>query len=351
MGQDISDGSCRRVVAALEQLLYALRMNKHDFFSIDRIELLQTLLRIVDSGSLSAAARQLGTTQPTVSRRLQSLEQLLGCRLLHRTTHQLKLTEQGEQCYLQARELTQRWQALTAQLQGGDGSPQGLLRVRAPHAFGRDQLLQPLLSYLQRWPALAIDWQLNDREPDFLTEPLDCAIHVGSMQQSNVIALKLAEVPRIVVAAPQLLQQLSPQLQQALTGDNADPMALAELPWLAFSTYYRDGLTLQQPASASAAGQTCQFSLSARFLSDNLYAVRQAAVAGLGAAVVSQWVVQDDLTAGHLVRLCQPWQAQPLPIYLVYPPAPYYPARLRHFIDFIKQVLPTIAGVAAPEAH
>lgn len=349
MLQDGSAGRPVRVVAALEQLLYAWCMRKSDLFSIDRIELLQTLLRIVDSGSLSAAARQLGTTQPTVSRRLQSLEQLLGCRLLHRTTHQLKLTEQGEQCYLQARELTQRWQALTAQLQGGDGSPQGLLRVRAPHAFGRDQLLQPLLSYLQRWPALAIDWQLNDREPDFLTEPLDCAIHVGALQQTNVIAIKLAEVPRIVVAAPQLLQQLSPQQQQALTGETTDPLVLAQLPWLAFSTYYRDAVTLQRPATATATTAECQIRFSPRFLSDNLYAVRQAAVAGLGAAVVSQWVVQDDLTSGHLVRLCQPWQAAALPIYLVYPPAPYYPARLRHFIDFIKQVLPTIAGVAAPE--
>lgn len=321
-------------------------MIKSDIFSIDRIELLQTLLKIVDSGSLSAAARQLGTTQPTVSRRLQSLEQLLGCRLLHRSTHQLQLTEQGEQCYQQARELTQRWQALTEQLHSGDGSPKGLLRVRAPHAFGRDQLLKPLLAYLHAWPALAIDWQLNDRAPDFLAEALDCAIHVGPLSQTNLIAVKLAEVPRIVVAAPQLLAQCSADLRQTLGAAGAEPSLLAQLPWLAFSTYYRDVLALQHPRTAAQ----YQLTLTPRFLSDNLYAIREAALAGLGAAVVSQWVVQDDLTAGHLVRLCAPWQAPPLPIYLLYPQAPYYPARLRHFIDFIKQVLPNIAGVAAPEA-
>lgn len=339
---------CRRcpVVAALVQLLYALRMNKEDIFSIDRIELLQTLLKIVDSGSLSAAARQLGTSQPTVSRRLKSLEQLLGCRLLHRSTHQLQLTEQGEHCYQQARELTLRWQALTDQLQNVDGQLKGLLRVRAPHAFGRDQLLKPLLSYLHQWPALSIDWQLNDRTPDFLSEALDCAIHVGPLQQSNVVAVKLAEVPRIVVAAPQLLATLTTSQQQELFCDTTLPAVLAQLPWLAFSTYYRDTLLLERPASADLAPAQLQLALTPRFLSDNLYAVREAALAGLGAAVVSQWVVREDLAAGTLVRLCQSWQAAPLPIYLLYPHAPYYPARLRHFIDFIKEVLPKIAGVA-----
>lgn len=374
-----------------------MRMKDANLFSVDRIDLLQTLVRIVEAGSLSAAARLLGTTQPTVSRRLQSLEQLLGCRLLHRSTHQLKLTEQGEHCYRQARVLLSQWQALSDGVREQQQGPTGLLRVRAPHAFGRDQLLQPLLQYLRDWPALSVDWQLNDRPPDFLSEALDCAIHVGAVDNPNVVALPLAQVPRIVVAAPQLLASAVAEaglaagrladhaaapltVQQAvqdgliqpgaaIAGNTAnpagaahsmndagpicatgpvcaahwqDPAALAALPWLAFATYYRHEIVLQSPGEPEV-----HLTLQPRFFSDNLYAIREAALAGLGVAIVSEWVVRADLAAGRLVRVAPAWQAAPLPIYLLYPYAPYYPARLRHFIDFMRQVLPQITELPA----
>lgn len=327
-----------------------MRMKDANLFSVDRIDLLQTLVRIVEAGSLSAAARLLGTTQPTVSRRLQSLEQLLGCRLLHRSTHQLKLTEQGEHCYREARLLLSQWQALSDGVREQQQGPTGLLRVRAPHAFGRDQLLQPLLQYLRDWPALSVDWQLNDRPPDFLSEALDCAIHVGAVDNPNVVALQLAQVPRIVVAAPQLLATAPantahpagsalPVNIPGLVCDAhwQDPKALAALPWLAFATYYRHEIVLQSPGEADV-----HLTLQPRFFSDNLYAIREAALAGLGVAIVSEWVVRADLAAGRLLRVAPAWQAAPLPIYLLYPYAPYYPARLRHFIDFMRQVLPQI---------
>ena len=134
----------------------------------DRIELMQTFIRIVESGSLSAAATQLGTTQPTISRRLQTLEQRLGLKLILRTTHALKLTDDGERCYAQARQLLATWHALEDELTGASDDPVGTLRVRAPHAFGQDQLIAPLVDYLRRYPRLNIEWMLNDRTPDFM---------------------------------------------------------------------------------------------------------------------------------------------------------------------------------------
>ncbi|MBS6034217.1 MAG: LysR family transcriptional regulator [Pantoea sp.] len=297
----------------------------------DRIELMQTFIRIVESGSLSAAAAQLGTTQPTISRRLQTLEQRLGLKLILRTTHALKLTDDGERCYAQARQLLATWHALEDELTGASDDPVGTLRVRAPHAFGQDQLIAPLVDYLRRYPRLNIEWMLNDRTPDFMAENIDCAIQVGAPTDPSVVAILLAEVPGIVVASPGLLARHPPieQVEQ-----------LRDLPWLALTSFYRNEVALQKIDD----GQPVNLAITPRLSSDSLYAVRKAALAGMGAAIVSSWVVQQDLAEGRLVQLTPQWQAPPLPIWLTYPWASYYPARLQHFFTMIKAVMPQLAG-------
>jgi len=120
----------------------------------DRLELMQTLVRIVEAGSLSAAAAQLGTTQPTVSRRLQALERMLGAKLLQRSTHAMQLTEEGQRCFAHAKELLQNWDAFEADLRGSTDVPEGTLRVVVPHAMGQQQLVGPLADYLQRQTSL-----------------------------------------------------------------------------------------------------------------------------------------------------------------------------------------------------
>ncbi len=299
--------------------------------SVDRIELMQTFIRIVESGSLSAAAVQLGTTQPTVSRRLQALEQRLGLKLILRTTHALKLTDDGERCYAQARQLLATWHALEDELTGTSDDPIGTLRVRAPHAFGQDQLIEPLVAYLHRYPRLTVEWMLNDRTPDFISENVDCAIQVGAPSDPSIVAVLLAEVPRFVVAAPALLAAHAPVEQVE---------HLADLPWLALTSFYRTELALQRISD----GQPMNLAIAPRLASDSLYAVRKAALMGMGAAALSSWVVQEDLANGDLVQLMPEWQAPPLPVWLTYPWASYYPARLRHFFAMIKEVMPQLAG-------
>ncbi len=299
--------------------------------SIDRIELMQTFIRIVESGSLSAAAVQLGTTQPTISRRLQALEQRLGLKLILRTTHALKLTDDGERCYAQARQLLATWHALEDELTGSSDDPIGTLRVRAPHAFGQDQLIDPLVDYLQRYPRLTVEWMLNDRTPDFISENVDCAIQVGVVSDPSLVAILLAEVPRFVVASPSLLAQHPPI---------AEVTQLTELPWLALTSFYRNELMLQRWSDS----QAVNLAIAPRLASDSLYAIRKAALAGMGAAILSSWVVQEDLAKGALIQLVPEWQAPPLPVWLTYPWASYYPARMRHFFAMIRDVMPKLAG-------
>ena len=289
----------------------------------DRFELMETFVRIVDAGNLSAAAAQLGTTQPTVSRRLQALERSLGVRLLRRSTHSMTLTEDGQRCLERARELLANWHAFEADLRGAGDEPEGTLRVIAPHAFGQQQLVAPLAEYLARYPRVNVEWLLHDRRPDFIAEGIDCAIQVGDNDDQSVVAIRLPEVPRIVVAAP--------ALAKGLPADQA-PDDLARLPWLAMRPYYRTEVVL----SSLAGGPDARFAIAPRMSTDSLYALRTAAVMGVGAAIASAWLVADDIAQGRLVHLAPQWRAAPLPVYLVYPQARFHPARLRRFLDVIR---------------
>ena len=310
-------------------------MNKLDLAGGDRIELMQTFIRIVETGSLSAAAAQLGMTQPTVSRRLQALERSLGLKLLQRSTHAMKLTEDGERCFVQAGALLESWHAMEADLRGVKHEPRGTLRVLVPHAFGQEQLVAPLTEYLTRHPDVSVEWLLHDRRPDFIAEGIDCAIQVGAVEDPALVALRLAEVPRIVVAAP------------GLWGDKPRPVHASELhtlPWLALRTFYRDHVLLtRQP------DETHRFAIRPRLSTDSLYALRKAALAGLGACIASAWVVAEDLAQGQLVHLAPDWQAAPLPVYLVYPHARYYPAKLRVFGELMRKRVRNLVGMQPPK--
>ncbi|MFD4838205.1 LysR family transcriptional regulator [Achromobacter sp. NPDC058515] len=298
----------------------------------DRMLLIETFVRIVEAGSLSAAAAQMGGTQPTVSRRLQLLERTLGVRLLQRSTHAIRLTEDGQRCYERGKELIATWQSFESEVRGAGDEPAGMLRVVAPHAFGQDKFVEPLAKYLHRYPNMRVEWLLHDRMPDLIAENVDCAIRVGAVTDPSVIAVKLGVVPRIVVASPALLQD--GRLPQ-------HPSELAHLPWLALRTFYRTEVSLTHCGS----GQTERFGIQPRLSTDGLHALRNAAVLGLGVALGSAWAMTDDLAAGRLAHLAPQWQADPLPVFLVYAPSRFQPARLRRFIEIMREHLPAeLAG-------
>ncbi len=306
------------------------------YASFDRIALLQTFVRIVEAGSLSAAAVQMSTTQPTVSRRLQALERGLGLPLLQRSTHTMKLTEDGERCFERAKDLLASLETLEADLRGAADQPSGTLRVLVPHAFGQERLVVPLAAYLKRYPRVSVEWLLQDAPPNFIADGIDCAIQVGAVTDPTVVALKLAEVPRIVVAAPSVIGGTRPPTH---------PSQLAALPWLALRTYYRNEITLTNHATT----ERLDLPLRPRMSTDSLYALRSAALMGLGAAVASAWLLRDDLAAKRLVHLAPAWRADPLPVHLIYPKAPFYAARLRRFIEMMKEAIPSVVSGAGTE--
>ncbi|ANN67084.1 LysR family transcriptional regulator [Bordetella bronchialis] len=297
----------------------------------DRLTLIDTFVRIVNAGSLSAAAEQLGATQPTVSRRLQALERAVGVRLIQRSTHGMQLTEEGRRCYDRAEELIASWQAFDSEVRGAGQQPVGTLRVVVPHAFGQQEFVRPLATYLRRYPGMRVEWLLNDRMPDFISDGVDCAIRVGEVQDESVVAIRLGDVPRIIVAAPALLDD----------GPVPDhPNDLARLPWLALRTFYRDEVALNNTLT----GEAVRLPIQPRMATDSLYALRTAAILGLGVCVASTWIFEDDLRQGRLRQLAPGWQAHALPLNLVYPASRLQPRRLRAFIDTMRAELPRGPG-------
>jgi len=307
----------------------------------DRISLLQTFLQVAEAGSFSAAAQQLGTTQPTVSRRLQMLESLLGARLVERSTRGLRLTEEGRRCVAQARVLIDGWNSLSEDM-GEDNQPlTGRLRVRVPHAFGQFQLMEVLAGFMKKHPGLSVEWMLQDELPDFSREAVDCSVVVGHVERPELIMVPLAEVPRVLVAAPELAERLPQGLQERAPADIID--ALQALPWLALTTFYREEVQLRPQQG----GEVLTIPLDFRFGTDSLFALVEAARQGLGLAAVSHWAVLKDLAEGRLVRVLPQWCAMPLPFSLVFPSRRHQPARLRAFAALMREVVPAIAGMRA----
>lgn len=305
----------------------------------DRLDLLRTLVCIVEANSLTAAAQVLGITQPTVSRRLKQLERYWGMQLLQRSTHSIQLTADGERCYQQAKDLLEQWAAMEASLKGSHLQLQGRLRVRVPTVFGQEQLIPALAIFMRQHPQVVVEWYLSDGMPDFVADGIDCCIRVGEVHAPNVVAIRLAWIDRIVVAAPSLLQQLGVE-------PGADPAALQALPWLAVDTFYRNSIALQQRQT----GQERTIDIRPSLVTDNLHALRNAAEQGLGLAVVSAWAVADQLHEQRLVQVLPDWHVSPLALSLVYPHSPFPAARLKAFVSTMREHFPMMEGMLSPYA-
>lgn len=326
-------GAC--VAGSAVDLLCMMRMTKAIEPKIDRIELVETFLRIVETGSLSAAARRLGTTQPTVSRRLQMLEGWLGLKLVQRTTHAMSLTEDGERFFARARPLVEDWSSLQEEARGSQVKPTGHLRVVVPHAFGQEQMVALLTDYMRSYPDVTVEWILHDLSPNFMTGRIDCAVQLGVADNPDTVAIQVAEVPRIVVASPGLCDG---------AGADGGVEELHAMPWVALRQYYRDEAFLIREQT----GEERRIAIRTRLYTDSLYALRAAAVNGLGVCIASAWVVADDLASGRLVQLAPGWGGASLPVYVVYPYARYYPAKLRAFVGLMRERMPNLAGMRAP---
>jgi DNA-binding transcriptional LysR family regulator len=288
----------------------------------DALQELTVFSRIVGTGSLSAAARELAMSPAVVSRRLAALEARLGVRLINRTTRSLHLTDEGAAYLETCNRILSEIQEADAAVTAGRAEPRGVLRVALPASFG-NQYVAPLIPrFAARYPDVQIALSLSDRNVNVVEEGFDLAIRIADLADSSLAARKLAPNRRVVCASPAYL---------ARHGEPRTPADLARHNCLAtdfaMSWDYRgpDG----RAGSARVAG---------RYVCDNWEVLREWALQGLGVALKSTWDVRRHLEDGSLVSLLPGYTfATDVAIYAVYPHRRHLPAKTRAFIEFLAE--------------
>src|SRR5689334_22569255 len=275
---------------------------------MDQIAAFTTFVRVVDAGSLSAAARSLPASLTAVSRQISALEAHYGTTLLLRTTRQLALTDAGRLLYDRAKAVIAELRDLELALTSRDAAPAGRLRISAPSLMGR-LLVAPLLAdFLRLHPAVSVELLLVDRAVNMVEEDIHAALRIGRLPDSQAVARKLAELTMIVCAAPGYLQR---------RGTPATPADLASHDCLVFSDVPGSGeWRFRMPDGTSATTR-----LHGRLWINSLDALVAAARDGAGLVRVPSWQVAHDLEAETLTRVLADYELPASPVHAVMPPA------------------------------
>lgn len=295
----------------------------------DRLDLLGTFVRIGESGSLSKAARVLGTTQPTVSRRLLELERLLGCKLATRNTASFSLTDEGRSLLAEAHDLIDRWSGLSDRLSGAQSRPEGTLRVIGPSGWGAGFLTDAVTDLRAAHPDLRIEMTLTDRVVDLAASGAEVWVCVGPVPDPGLVSRKLGTMERILIAAPSLLKQLGP-----VTVAN-----LPSVPFIGLTRYVTGTVRLFDKAGR---GRSVELDTPIRM--DSLLATYRAVLNGAGVGAASPWLCHADIQAGRLKRVLPSWWLEPIDVHIALPPGVYRPARVSAFIEALRRRMGAIPG-------
>lgn len=280
-----------------------------------------TFVRVVEAGSLSAAARLIPASLTSVSRQISMLEAHLGTQLLRRTTRSLTLTDDGRLFYDRAKTILGELQEVESTLASGKDGPSGRLNVSAPVLFGR-LLLAPLLpEFLQRFTDVSVNLLLVDRNVNLIEEDIHVALRIGHLPDSQLIARKLAEVRMIVCASPNYLARCGlPQRPADLR--NHDCLTFSDVPGSA-EWYFH-----------SANGRVSQ-RVAGRLWVNNLDALVAAAIDGAGIVRVPSWQVSEDIASGRLVRILEDHERPPVPVNILFQPSKLASPKIRVFVDYL----------------
>jgi DNA-binding transcriptional LysR family regulator len=286
---------------------------------MDKLLAMTTFVRIVERGSLTAAAAALDTSLPSVVRRLAELEAVLGVRLLNRTTRRLSLTDEGREYYERSRRVLADVDDAEGALAARRAAPRGRLRITAPVMFGRLRVAPVVAAFLAEHAALQIELLLLDRIVDLVDEGLDVGVRIAQLPESSLIAIGVGHTRRVVCASPAYLKR---------AGAPTLPRQLAGHACIASST-------LGETHEWLFGGSTPQrITVRPVLVTNQIDAAIDACLRGLGCVQALRYQVQAALDEGTLERLLARFEPDPLPIQLVYPHARLLSANVRAFVDF-----------------
>ncbi len=294
---------------------------------LDRLTSLQVLVRVADLGSLSAAARDLGMSQAMASKHVAALEQRLQVPLLTRSTRRMSFTEAGQLYLLQAREILSQFEEAECLVSARRQQVTGRLRVTIPVSFGLRCLAPLLAPFSQRYPDLQLDVSLSDRRADLMAEGWDLAIRITKMQDSSLMARRLAACPMALAAAPSYLAHYGrPQRLTDLAAHNCLGYTLGSAD--AGVWEFGSGSERQRVAVAGS------------LRADNGDALLEAAIGGLGLIYQPRFLLDEAVSAGRLELLELDHPPMEIDgVFAVYPATRHPEAKLRAFIDYLVDAL------------
>lgn len=283
---------------------------------------LEIFARVVTAGNMSAAGREMGLSPAVVSKRISHLEERLGARLFQRTTRQLTLTEAGQGFYDRVVNILAGIEEAEAYVTRRNAIPRGTLRVTIPTAFGRMHIAPYLGKFLEQYPDMRLDLELSDNFIDIVGEGFDAAIRIAELEDSSLVARKLAPSHRVICAAPGYLEKVGkPESLADLAKHNCLTAAAQEV----WRLQGPDG-----PVSVRVNGN---------IRTNSTEVVRESVIAGLGVALRSTWDVGAELKSGRLQIVLPQYHESPrVAVYAVYPCRQFIPAKLRVFIDYLSNL-------------
>jgi len=293
---------------------------------MDHISRVGIFLEVAKHQSFAGAARALGLTGPAISKQVQSLEDQLGIKLLNRTTRHVSLTEEGAMYFEKARKALDDLNEAEMQLHELKACPTGKLKINAPMSFGSQFLTRPIAAFAEQYPEVELEVDFNDRWVDVVGEGYDVAIRIGVLEDSNLIARKLAPCPIVLCAGKKLneLHGLPNSVEQ-----------LADYPGIVYNKHeQKEVWRFKEKSSGLVSSKT----LNRNFATNTAEMQLEACLSGLGVALLPIFTADPYLRSGELIELFPDCYTYPeRGIFAMYPQNSYLSARTRLFIDWLSE--------------
>jgi DNA-binding transcriptional LysR family regulator len=297
---------------------------------MDRLAAMETFVRVVDTGSFSAAARQLRVGQPAVSKAVAQLEERLGVKLLTRSTRGLSTTEAGQSFYERARRALEEADEADLAARGAGTGLTGRLRICAAVTFARIHVVPQLPKFLAEHPDLELEVMLDDRPIDLVQESVDVALRMGTLADSSLTARRIGRARRLVVGTPAYFARAGvPVVPNDLVGHEA-------------IVYLREG----DSATWSFRQGSSEISVTtrSRLRVTAAEGVRAAVLAHIGVTMASEWMFSPELATGEVRAVLTDWELPSIDLWAVYPTGRIATAKARAFVSFLEQSLPNLSG-------
>ncbi|HYG88192.1 MAG TPA: LysR family transcriptional regulator [Azospirillum sp.] len=288
---------------------------------MDRLDDMLAFIKVVDTKSFTAAAERLNLSKSVVSRRIAELENRLGARLLNRTTRKLSLTEVGQAFYDRCTRIVSDLDEAERAVADLHAAPRGRLRVNAPLSFGLLHLTPAIADFMQRFPAIEIDIDLNDRYVDLIDEGYDVAVRIGRLRDSSLIARRLAPNRRVLCASPAYLEK------------HGTPMAPEDLAQHSCLLY--TNVPAAEQWQFRVGGETRSVRVSGTLRANNGDILLAAAIAGHGIVVSPTFMCGEALASGALQAVPLEGYTSESAVYAVYPQNRHLSPKVRAFVDFL----------------